>query len=585
MKRILSKAVYVLISVTLFFPSCGKPESNQDSYHESPEDVKPIEQIVTGEASNITEFTVTIKSDANPTPEMGDVLLGVLLSENEEITIDNSINATSQELDSNNKFSVEINNLKPQTIYYYKSYIKYGGIFHFGEEKSFSTLRLETTIETGEVTDLTETAATFHGRLISPPRGHASIMVMFIISTFLPDEEGYKNSKIHYTSLQEDGTFSITIQSLPAAERLYYTALAEINGITIRGESLSFTTPGEPPLTEARENANWQVSYEGRKVVDGSYVEEIRVNNVPAEQQYLVSIINKANYSSYGGDLLEFFKYELAHNSDYVYQGSPAVIQCERFRHGTWYAFVIGLNKNKELTGEYAYCMFTVEEEAPSAEYLSWLGNWTVSDGNISYNIKVSKIEANNVYRIDGWEVRNDTYYWVQMNQEYLEAFFEPANGRLYFVSQYITSYYDESLDGATVDELFLGLIKHNGSTYIVPTEGIDLAYAQHDDEELASVRPCSIKIDIDNDTFEGNFSCMQYVYQEVQNGNWHFYNKESISLLRNVTMVKTKGEANIPRSTVMLRGKAHLTSEDKPLRGIVYEPRAGRVIKGIMFL
>lgn len=360
------------------------------------------------------------------------------------------------------------------------------------------------------------------------------------------------------------------------------------------GNSGQPSTPSTPQTDpELKENTTWQISYEGRKIVEGAYTEEIQVNNIPITQQYLVSVINKANYATYGGDLLAFFKNELANNSDFVYVGAPEVIQFSRFRHGTWYAFVIGLDADKKLTGEYAYCKFSVEEETPSEEYLSWIGDWTVSDGHISYDIQIEQEESNQVYRLYGWEVRDEAPSdWVQMDLEYLEAFFEPSDGRLYFVSQYITTYEDDDLDGAKVDELFLGVIDYDGITeemgiYIVPDENIDLAYAEKDGEGKISVRPCNISVNVGNDRFEGKFFSMQYVYQEVENGNWHYYNNDSVNFfdnaggLNDVTMVKSKGGVSVTRNAVKRNGKASLIGEEKPLSGKVYQPRSGRVAKG----
>ena len=351
--------------------------------------------------------------------------------------------------------------------------------------------------------------------------------------------------------------------------------------------------PQETQVTP-QENTTWKISYEGRSETDGSITEEIRVNNVPSGQKYLVSVINKANYSTYSGDLVAFMKNELEYNSDYVYQGSPEIIQFGRFRHGVWYAFIIGLDSDKKLTGEYAYCRFNVEEEAASEEYLSWLGNWTVSDGRIEYEIKVSQIESNQVYRVDGWEVRKDADDWEQMNQEYLEAFFEPSDGRLYFVSQYITSYEDESLDGATVDELFLGQIDYDGITeemglYIVPDENFDLAYAEKDSEDSYSIRPCDIRVAVGNDEFQGKFYCMQYVYQEVETGLWHVYNNNVARFFDDyggfhpMTMQMKAPATDKPASIIKRSGKLSLAEEEKPLRGKVYQPRAERVAKGIV--
>lgn len=371
----------------------------------------------------------------------------------------------------------------------------------------------------------------------------------------------------------------------------YYPHGHQTPGGNNNGQPSTPSTPETDP--KPNENSTWQISYEGRKEVDGSIVEEIQVNNVPITQQYLVSVINKANYATYGGDVIAFFKNELANNSEYVYVGAPEVIQFSRFRHGTWYAFIIALDSNKKLTGEFAYCKFSVEEEEPSNEYLSWLGNWTVSDGRISYDLKIVQEEANQVYRVYGWEVREaNTPDWVQMDLESLEAFFEPTDGRLYFVSQYITTYEDEDLDGAEVDELFLGVIDYDGITeemglYIVPDENIDLAYAEDDGEGNVKVRPCDISVNVGDDKFEGKFYCMQYVYQEVKSGDWHYYNNDTVSFFDNaggfryLTMEKTKAVADVPANTVMRNGKARLTGEDKPLSGKVYQPRSGRVVKG----
>ena len=343
-----------------------------------------------------------------------------------------------------------------------------------------------------------------------------------------------------------------------------------------------------------QENTTWKISYEGRKIVDGAYTDEIRVNNVPASQKYLVSVINKANYATYGGDLAAFLQAELEYNSEYVYQGSPEVIQFGRLRHGVWYAFVIGLDSDKKLTGEYAYCKFEVEEEEASEEYLSWLGNWTVSDGRIEYDLKISQIESNQVYRVDGWEVRKDADDWEQMNQEYLEAFFEPSDGRLYFVSQYITTYDDESLDGATVDELFVGQIDYDGITeemglYIVPDENFDLAYAEKNSDDSYSIYPCDVRVYVGNDEFNGRFYCMQYVYQEVNSGAWHLYNNDVARFFDDyggfhpMTMKMKAAGTDKPASIMKRSGKLSLSEEEKPMRGNVYRPRAERVAKVIV--
>ena len=354
-----------------------------------------------------------------------------------------------------------------------------------------------------------------------------------------------------------------------------------------------------PPQTEKKEivptlNSTWKISYGDRTIDNGEYREEIHVNNVPDGQKYLVSVINLNNYAFYKGDVAAFLQNEFEVNSDFVEEGSPKIIPFNRFRAGQWFAFIIGLDNNEELTGEYAYCKFTVYEEDATEEYNSWIGNWTVSDGRIEYDIKISQIEANYVYRIDGWEVRKDVEDWEPMNQEYLEAFFEPSNDRLYFVSQYLTSYEDQSLDGALVDELFLGQINYDGISeemglYFVTDENFELAYAEKDIDDNYYITPCDVSVLVGKDEFKGKFYCIQYAYQEVDNGKWHVYNEDvarfynDLNILRPMTMTKKDASQDKPSSIMKRNNKLSVAVDEKPLRGKIYQPRSEkRAVKAI---
>lgn len=270
----------------------------------------------------------------------------------------------------------------------------------------------------------------------------------------------------------------------------------------------------------------WVISYDGRQTVDGQRVEVISVSDVPSGTSYLVSVINRANFSSYEADLLAFFKDELKAAGDYIYTGNTQTVLFDPFRHGTWYAFIIGLDKNLELSGEYAYRKFTVEEEEATEEYKSWLGNWTVSKGNVSYPITVSQEEANFVYRVDGWETGSSIDQWngTVMNQEYIETFFD--NGCMFFTSQFIQTYDDENL--GTLDELFLGQIDYDGinyvqGLYIIPTEGIDVAAAYMDAPGKASIEGCRVQASIEKEVFQTEFYNMQYFC--TNGNNWYHYN------------------------------------------------------------
>lgn len=344
--------------------------------------------------------------------------------------------------------------------------------------------------------------------------------------------------------------------------------------------------PARPQETfELRENKAWNIGYAGRGDLTESDGSVIRVDDIlvqgTGDTPYLVSVISRDNYATYGGDLEAFLKDELAYNSDYVYTSSPMTIHFDPFRHGTWYGFVIGLTTEKKLTGEYAWAKFEVAEEEPTADYLAWLGKWSIGSGRVSYDITISQQEANYVYRIDGWETGSsiDPDTGTVMDQEYLETFFDAPTRRMYFTSQYIGSYKDDYL--GDVDYFFLGQIDYDGilaeqGLYIITGEGLDLAEARMtQDGTAATVLPCSVTTVIDDkEEFEAPFYNMQYF---CDNGKqWYVYN-ENVPTLPLAMVRKSGGPAAAPALT--LRGSATKAVEvsTMPSRGKVHRPKAER--------
>lgn len=319
----------------------------------------------------------------------------------------------------------------------------------------------------------------------------------------------------------------------------------------------------------------WIIDYAGRETVDGQRVEVILVDGVPSGTNYLVSVINRANYATYNGDVKAFFRDELQYAGDYVYTGNSQRILFDPFRSGTWYAFIIGLDNNMELSGDYAYLMFEVEPEAPTPEYEKWLGNWTLTSGKFSYNITVSTVEPNFVYRVDGWETGNNVD--VQMDLEYLETFFD--DGSMYFVSQYITTYTDEDLN-KDVDELFLGQVDYKGilhpqGLYIITDEGIDLAEAYFNPDGSAAIRPCRVITDIEGERYEAPFYNMQYFF--TTGTDWYYYNgnvpgfpftmKPSAAMTLRASSLRggVQTKSAVSASSVARRGKPFVSKNERP--------------------
>ena len=509
--------------IPLLITSCEQPENDVEGNSTD-------KQIVTGEAEDITEFSVKIKSIANPTPEMGTVTLGVLISTSAEFSKLFSLDLKSKELDSMNQFTVSTSELKPNTQYYYKAYIEYGGIYHYGEVKSFKTLELNIQVVTDKVSDITDSSAVFHGHLEGNIKVNKYVSFLMSPSPYGPGESVHQYS----ASLNDDGTFSKEVSDLNCETTYYCTAELVFNGQTMQGETVSFTTDKKPD-PELKLNTQWKIEYTGRGSKGGYPVDYIKTSNVSKDQTYFVSVINDEQFGSYDGDLLQFFKTELCNKGNYYYQKSSETILFDPFRHGLWYAFIIAVD----------------------SKY--WLGNWKVSDGTIEYNITITPIEANYVYRLDGWEVFQGAQ--EQMTSEYLETFFD--NGKMYFVSQFIQSY--EEPDYGVAKEYFFGQIDYMGTDYlyVLKSEEVDLAVASLINDNTAQLKPCSVTFNVDGYERTGVVYNMQY-YVIIKGVIYH-YNDYPQKLP--CTMERLSGGSSAP--TIKLRGA-------RPLRAKIHNEDSG---------
>lgn len=335
----------------------------------------------------------------------------------------------------------------------------------------------------------------------------------------------------------------------------------------------------EQQVVTLKENKTWSIEYGGRQTVQGAKVEVINVSNVPSNTLYLVSVINRENYGTYEGNLKEFMEAELANAGDYIYTGSPETILFDPFRHGTWYAFIIAIDSDKKITGEYAYKKFEVEEEEPTEDFLKWVGNWTATDGKFTYNLQVSSLEANFMYRVDGWEVFPQAQ--VQMNLEYLETFYD--GGRMYFVSQFIQSYEDEDNNNALMEECFLGEVDYDGilhpqGLYLITDEGLDLACATLKGDDAAVIDPCVVQTNIDGEEFEAPFHDMKYFAWNNSDKQWYHYNNEVMGF----PVTLTRAAANTVPKVIGRRG---IVKEDagKALRGKVHKEKTQRASAAIL--
>ena len=305
---------------------------------------------------------------------------------------------------------------------------------------------------------------------------------------------------------------------------------------------------GGSTTVKAKLRTDWKIEYKGREdyTEENGYVSRVErfYVNAPGTAYYLVRTINPDVFQdNYGTDVIKFFQDEQGYLeqdaknfnekvTDYLYTPVTQNLLFDRIRHGEWKAFVIGFDTNGKITGEYATCNFTSQEDTPTPTFKRWLGKWDISgqdpDGKlVSYNIEIVSSEANFSYIVYDWETGEsiDSQTGTQMNgnEDWIETFFEPSDGNMYFMSQYIQTYQDGN---TTLDQFFFGNILVNGhivsggqlienGEYIIPEENLDIAAAQMDNiDSRATVNGCQVKAyltDTDQTGIDTQFTSMQY--------------------------------------------------------------------------
>lgn len=204
-------------------------------------DKKPLAPTITGAATEITEISAKLSGYANPTPEMGSITMGILLSTDENPSLENGVELTSKELDENNMYVVSATELIPGTTYYYKSFLQYGGVYRSGEVKSFKTLDVNASVTT-EDAEIGIGYAVFSGNCIITSTNNLPVTASFFISKNYDNVEDLSSMGDEYQSqVNDDGSFAKTI-SIDGNSTYYYAAAIDVYGIRFYGEVKTFTT-------------------------------------------------------------------------------------------------------------------------------------------------------------------------------------------------------------------------------------------------------------------------------------------------------------------------------------------------------
>ena len=225
--------------------TCGDKEVNGRLmfFHTAP---KPTAITTTGDVLSVTESTAILTSFINPSLVSGDIEMGILYSAEEEFSIDNGAVVTSNELDSNNMFTVRITGLVAGKKYYYKSFVKSSGIYHYGEIKSFETIGLgfEVTVTTEDVT-FEGINICFYGKTNASPDKYPVKAAFCFSDSNKTAEELLASCHCIDAIFNEDGSFCVNYEASEfMGLTFYYAATVELNGQRFFGEVKSYTLPG-----------------------------------------------------------------------------------------------------------------------------------------------------------------------------------------------------------------------------------------------------------------------------------------------------------------------------------------------------
>ena len=334
-----------------------------------------------------------------------------------------------------------------------------------------------------------------------------------------------------------------------------------------------------------REHAEWAIQYVGREDFLNDFGEIERVERFSHKYNgtgyFIIRIVRPEDFkNAYQSDAAGFFTYEAeslladAKNdgvnfwqyTDEVFDAKTPDILFNRLRSGTWTAFLIELDNTGKVTGNYAETTFTLQQETASAAYNKWLGSWRVSNGLMGFDLDITALDNNFLYRIDGWERGQAVAF--QMDQEYLEGEFWDPNGFLYIRSQFLGTYDDDNL--GTVDELFMGNIFDSNGLTIITDEGIDLAVMVPMDGGTAELQPMEVTLKTDSGDYTTKFHSMQYYMWAHKTGEWHPYNANVPQLPLTMTpLTRTRADEGLAPARERAATKASIHhSQPKAAQG-----------------
>lgn len=183
------------------------------------------------------------------------------------------------------------------------------------------------------------------------------------------------------------------------------------------------TPYGTPYMTLFRTDVPEPVSRDGWKIKHSGKVfnqtrktyDDIIDIEAPKNDRYIILPITTDEYEEvFQGDIAEMLEHAVISTGQWcsheeweesknAYSGNHSV----RFSldSGAYYFLMAGIDTKGNLSGNYKLSRkIIIKPETPFEEYTAWLGDWTVSNDEISFDITLSQGEPNRTFLMSGWE-------------------------------------------------------------------------------------------------------------------------------------------------------------------------------------
>ena len=210
-------------------------------------------------------------------------------------------------------------------------------------------------------------------------------------------------------------------------------------------------------------NPAWSIAYTGAKTIDDVEFRHTVTVNSTDDAPYTIAVVYASEYDSsklrdlgeaLAGSMMEYLEaYNATYGTSYtmndmLFRGN-GVEAFDDLDPGYYIAIAMGITSKGEVSGLYAVSpTFHIEEEAPTALYSSWLGDWTlIGDNGVSNEVVIGRKVAN----------RSINMYGLQNLPFAVVGDYSVDRNDIIFSAQVVEQGYEFS-DGSVADIHLLGL-------------------------------------------------------------------------------------------------------------------------------